>query len=99
MRLSRATTAKCCPLEFAWMSSWLCSFNREKISQQPGVQRKAAETDQRGRPDNRPVASQIRIHCRRKEPQLEHHQYQHDAQDSEYDRRLLFASESSSHNI
>jgi hypothetical protein len=61
------------------MISWLCSFNREKISEQSGVQREAAKADQRGRPDDRLVASEIGIHRSREQPQLEHQQYQHDA--------------------
>src|SRR6185369_11059904 len=98
MRLCRVTTAGCCLLSAPWMSSCLCSFNREKISEQSGVQREASEAGQRGRPDDRLVASEICVHRCREQPQLEHHQYQHYAEDAVDDRRLLFASESPTHN-
>src|SRR5690606_24823180 len=67
----------------------LSVFERVDVPQEPRVQREAAEAGEGGGQQDVGVAAQERVHRRGQQPELQHHQDQHDAQDPGHDHLAL----------
>ena len=75
------------------------SFHSKNIPEQSCVQAEANQTGQRRWPDDRLITAQVSIHRRHEQPQLQHHNDQHDTQDAVDHRESLFAGEASLHIV
>ena len=75
------------------------SIHSVDIPKQPGVKRETNHARERRRPNYGMITTEIGVHCGDQEPQLKHHNHQHDAQDPIDHGEPLFAAEGFLHIV